>query len=393
LLNGRWLEWTTALHEKYGEVVRIHPDELSFIGPSAWQDIYCSRPQLPKPEIGVLRPGNGVPSVATTDSIEDHARQRRIIGHALSDRALREQEYILKNYTDHLIQRLHEQVKESQDGKTTVTDISRWYTYTTFDTIGDLEFGESFHSLDNREEHPWVSFIFNGLKYGMIFTAFHHFPPLKAEWLVPRSIQEKAREHYMWAYTRIEQRLQQKTDRPDFMHYVLENNGGEKGMSREEINSNATLLILAGSDTSATTCTSVTWFLVKNPSTLEKLKREVRSSFKSFDEITVTTAAKLPYLHAVIQEALRLHPSGPISVPRQVDRPSVTISGHPVPVGVCPSDTLFSQQTNISLGTSRHPPKNRLSLRLQLHRTSPLPTRALGQRRPREIRRRQEGLL
>jgi len=227
----------------------------------------------------------------------------------------------------------------------------------------------------------------------MIFTAFHHFPPLKAEWLVPRSVQEKAREHSMWAYTRIEKRLQQKTDRPDFMHYVLENYGGEKGMSREEINSNATLLILAGSDTSATTCTSETWFLVKNPSTLEKLKREVRSSFKSFDEITVTTAAKLPYLHAVIQEALRLHPSGPISVPRQVDRPGVTISGHPVPVGVCPSDTLFSQQTNTSLGTSRHPPKNRLSLRLQLHRTSPLPTRALVQRRPREIRRRQEGLL
>ena len=43
-----------ALHEKYGEVVRIHPEELSFISPSAWQDIYASRPQLPKPKIGTL---------------------------------------------------------------------------------------------------------------------------------------------------------------------------------------------------------------------------------------------------------------------------------------------------------------------------------------------------
>lgn len=54
LITGHWVEWTTSLHEKYGEVVRIHPDELSFISPSAWQDIYASRPQLPKSKIGTI---------------------------------------------------------------------------------------------------------------------------------------------------------------------------------------------------------------------------------------------------------------------------------------------------------------------------------------------------
>lgn len=333
LINGKWVDWTIALHEKYGEVVRIHPDELSFVSPSAWQDIFGGRPQLPKPKIGVIRTGNGVPSVATTDNFEDHARQRRIIGNALSERALREQEYVLKSYTDLLIQRLHEDAIENQDGKTATTDIGRWYTYTTFDTIGDLELGQSFHSLDNKEEHPWVSAIFNGLKFGMLLTIFHHFPLLKAEWILPKIVQEKAREHFVWASHRIEERLQQDTQRPDFMKYILDF-GGEKGMSREELDFNATFLILAGSDTSATTCTSVTWFLVKNPSKLEKLKQEVRSSFKSLDEITVASASQLPYLHAVIKEALRLHPTGPISVPREVDRPGTTICGHPVPVGV-----------------------------------------------------------
>ena len=272
--------------------------------------------------------------MAATDNFEDHARQRRIIGNALSDRALREQEYILKGYTDLLIQRLHEEVKESEDGKAAITDIGRWYTYTTFDTIGDLELGESFHSLDNKEEHPWVSAIFNGLKFGTFLTIFHHFPPLKAEWLLPKVFHDKAREHFSWASTRIEKRLQQETKRPDFMQYILDS-GGEKVMSRDQIDSNAILLILAGSDTSATTCTAATWFLVKNASKLQRLQEEVRSSFKSLDDITVTSTSTLPYLHAVIQEALRLHPSGPISVPREVDRPGVTISGHPVPVGVC----------------------------------------------------------
>lgn len=35
LLNGRMVHWTTKLHAKYGVVVRVHPDELSFIGSSA----------------------------------------------------------------------------------------------------------------------------------------------------------------------------------------------------------------------------------------------------------------------------------------------------------------------------------------------------------------------
>lgn len=54
LINGHWVEWTTSLHEKYGEVVRIHPDELSVISASAWQEIYNTRPQLPKPKIGMI---------------------------------------------------------------------------------------------------------------------------------------------------------------------------------------------------------------------------------------------------------------------------------------------------------------------------------------------------
>ena len=333
LLNGRWVEWTTALHSEYGEVVRIHPDELSFVGASAWRDIFASKPQLPKPKIGVIATSNGVPSVATTDNIEDHARQRRIIGNALSERALREQEYILKIYTDLLVQKLQEQVSEKRGAKSATVNIHKWYTCTTFDTLGDLQFGESFHSLETREEHPWVSTVFRGLKFGILLTVFHHFPPLQSKWLVPRIVREKAREHFQWASAQIDKRIDRKTERPDFMKYILEN-GEEKGMAREEIYSNSTLLIIAGSESSATTCTAATWFLVKNPATMNILQDEVRSSFKSMDDITVNSASKLPYLHSVIQEALRLHPPGPISAPRLVNRQGVTVSGHQIPVGV-----------------------------------------------------------
>lgn len=265
--------------------------------------------------------------------MEDHARQRRILGNALSDRALREQEDILKRYSNLLVEKFHEQIKDGRDSSTTV-DIGRWYNYTTFDTVGDLQFGESFHALETSEEHPWIMAIFHGLKFGMILTAFHHFPPLKASWIIPRIVTKKARQHFEWGCKRIEKRVQTETNRPDFMQHLLNNINDEKGLSMDELNSTATLLILAGSDTSATTCTSTTWFFLQNPEIWRRLQAEVRGAFKSLEDITVASAARLPYLHAVIQEALRLHPTGPISVPRVVDRPGTVISGHVVAEGV-----------------------------------------------------------
>ena len=274
-----------------------------------------------------------VPTLVTTDSIEDHARQRRIIGTALSDRALYEQEYILKRYSDLLVEKLHEKIKEDKEESISL-DMDRYYSYTTFDTIGDLQFGESFHALESSAEHSWVSAIFSGIKFGMLFTIFHHFPPLKATWLVPQFLLDKAERHFEWACQQVEKRIQTETDRPDFMKYLLKNNKDGKETTREEIDCNATALIVAGSDTSATTCTSVTWFILKNPQAMKKLQEEIRGSFQSIEDITIASAANLPYLHAVIQEALRLHPPGPVSGTRLVNRPGVMVSGHLIPEGV-----------------------------------------------------------
>jgi hypothetical protein len=44
LRNGNIVRWVKACHEKYGDAVRLAPDEVSFIsGETAWQDIYGFR--------------------------------------------------------------------------------------------------------------------------------------------------------------------------------------------------------------------------------------------------------------------------------------------------------------------------------------------------------------
>ena len=315
------------MHAKYGMVVRNHPDELSFIGASGWGDIYAARPALPKPTTGTLQTPSGVPSIVTIPDPQTHGRQRKILNPAFSEHALREQEYILQKYGDLLISRLREQGNE--------VNIIEWYNYTTFDVTGDLCFADSFRCLEAGDNHPWVAAVYRGVKFAQILTVFDHFPPLGAivKWCIPPSIQEKAQENHIYTRKKIDQRIALKSDRPDFMKYILENNR-EGGMTREDINSTVSLLVLAGSETSATTLTSATYYSLNHPRVFERLKKEIRDAFDHDpSSITVSAVSELPYLNAVITEALRLHPTNPVSIPRQVDRP-VEICGIMVPPGV-----------------------------------------------------------
>lgn len=89
-------------------------------------------------------------------------------------------------------------------------------------------------------------------------------------------------------------------------------------MNLEQIRSNASLLIIAGSETTATALSGVTFLLGTHPEVLAKLTEEVRSCFSSEGEITLLSVQKLKYMLAVLDETLRLYPPVPGSAPRVV---------------------------------------------------------------------------
>ena len=68
----------------------------------------------------------------------------------------------------------------------------------------------------------------------------------------------------------------------------------------------AVVLIVAGSETTSTTLTAATYYLLANPSYYEKLKHEIRTNFRSQSDITLQNLAKQPYLMACIEEAVSI---------------------------------------------------------------------------------------
>ena len=116
--------------------------------------------------------------------------------------------------------------------------------------------------------------------------------------------------------------------------YKILRHNDERGMTREEIIGTSRVLLVAGSETTATILCGATYFMLQNPAVLHRVQKEVRQTFKKEDDITlrsVSTSSSLTYLEAVLQESLRCYPSIPATLPRITGPEGAFIDGKHVP--------------------------------------------------------------
>lgn len=140
-------------------------------------------------------------------------------------------------------------------------------------------------------------------------------------------------DHGQLSQERLKRRLATQTNRPDFTSYILKYSD-ERGMTQQEMEHNAALLILAGSETTATLLSGCTYYLLTHSYACQRLVNEIRGSFRTDEEITILSTAKLSYLRCVLEESLRLYPPVPGITPRQVPKGGAFINGRFVPEGV-----------------------------------------------------------
>lgn len=229
--------------------MRISPNELAFNTPQAFRDIYGGRATgtcFPKDRSHYEPPANGVDHLVCAVDNASHSRQRRLLSHAFSEKALKDQEALIRGYVDTLITKLRTSVRDG----TSVVDIKAWMNFTTFDITGDLMFGESFDCLKDSQLHPWIGLIFNSMGALAFIGVVNQFPALKGllNLLLPREVKRVGEEHFKLSAEKVDRRLDADNSRPDFMSAILQNGLSEdKGqyadkeriMTRAEIHSNS----------------------------------------------------------------------------------------------------------------------------------------------------------
>ncbi|KAK6386250.1 Sir2 histone deacetylase Hst2 [Exophiala oligosperma] len=324
ILTGRDALDTVALHKKYGNAVRLGPATLSFVGtPEHWRDIYGFKGngqlENPKDPQFFENPKNGQANLIYT-SQADHQRQRRVISHAFADKSLRQQEQLLKSWADKLRTFLRQKIEAGE-----TIDMVRAYNYTTFDVMADLTFAEPLYMLDKSEYVPWVETIFKAIRISTRIRAIKSLGKSIGAFInilfmrIP-SINKRRLEHWGYTAKRVDKRLAQTPVRPDLWTRILESGGDphapESSFPIGEHHAIAAIFMIGGTETTATSLSGTTYYLLRNPEWMEKLKTELRSRFKSLEDIQFDQLTKLPILTACLKEGLRMYPPVPIGFPR-----------------------------------------------------------------------------
>lgn len=126
--------------------------------------------------------------------------------------------------------------------------------------------------------------------------------------------------------------LLDKAEHETVYHHLLNPKSGQE-LARDELRHEASVVVAAGTDTVGNTCNMALFHVLTNKSIEKKLRQEIREAWPDIEApMSLEKLEKLPYLTAVIQEALRLSHGVVAPLPRVVTE-TKCIGGYLVPEG------------------------------------------------------------
>lgn len=129
--------WIWQCHEIYGSVFRNRPDGLLFNTPGAFQAIYQSKSNVKKGKFYEMYPRKAG-SHNTWNCVDKlaHARKRRILNAAFSDKALKASEPYIVRHADRWCELL---LDGADKGWSCPRNVAEWSDYLVFDILGTFK--------------------------------------------------------------------------------------------------------------------------------------------------------------------------------------------------------------------------------------------------------------
>lgn len=322
VLRGQYHTYTFRLHEYYGsDVVRVGFNQVSLADPSELRRILATH-QFRK---GAIYEANQFlkPSVFSTTDPEVNKTRRRQLGTTYSMSTIRLLEDQVLEHGPLSLMKVWDNAIQSNAGR-----VNYYYSFhgLAFDVIGKLGFGECFGILPTGNNR-----IINAVHKTMRLVIAEGQIPLlkKMHWLVPE-LAEAQRFLIDVAHRAIDRRRGQEQPGHfiDILQKFLDARDPETGefLDRDSLTAEIVLLLVAGTDTTSNTLTWTIMHLMHNPEVYKRLKQEIRQVFSADKVIRFEEArSRLPYLHAVILESMRLSPSVSGYLPRRVPANTVLL--------------------------------------------------------------------
>jgi benzoate 4-monooxygenase len=295
----------------------------------------------------------------------EHTRKRKLVSHTFSARSVSQFEPYIRANLDTFVARWDALAaaqgasaavarEPNSDGYAHV-DCLKWFNYLAFDIIGDLAFGAPFgmlkagadvaavRSAATTSYAPAIQILNRRGEVSATLGCLPELKPWARHLPDPFFSQglEAVRQLAGIAVAAVERRLdgpgasqqqsQQQERRKDLLARLMEGRD-DKGepLGRDELTAEALTQLIAGSDTTSNSSCALLYHAVRTPHVLPKLRAELDDAVAkaaggtpgaAADEQTVPsfdTVRDLPYLSAVVNEALRHHSTSAIGLPRQI---------------------------------------------------------------------------
>lgn len=336
--SGKGYQRLKELHETYGDIVRTGPNEVSIVTPKVLELVHGPRSTCQKAgwyDVNLPRT-----SVHQMRDRKLHDRRRKSgWDKAFNSKSVKGYEQRVTKHTDKLLAYLSDQAGKPVDA----SKVLLWYTW---DIMGMLAFSRSFNNIESGKSHPLLELMHAELKPLGFLSPIPWLAYLLNR--LPPSL-SPVNAFFIYCASCVKERRKIEPPEPDVYTYLLE---GEKFFGDAELDEaltegDARLIIVAGSDTTASALASTIYYLARNPSIVETLRQELVShDLHNPGDLQPDMLKGLSYLNAIIDETLRIRPPVLGSVYRETSPDGLQVDDTYIPGDVTVLTPMYAIQTS-----------------------------------------------
>ncbi|PSR94493.1 cytochrome P450 [Coniella lustricola] len=341
-LSGRYPWMIEEALRKYGDVVRIAPNELVFITPQAAKDIYLAQRNNLElfVQVGYDAIDTGDGGISGETNPERHREIAKKLAPAFSTRNLRAKEGAIRKLLDLFIQRMQEHGGEA-------AEMQRWTDWLALDLSADMTYGKDLGQVRDMKDSVFLKATLKlnfflamsqlTRKFAFLSPLIYFTVPPSTWFVMPQLINMNSQD--------VQDRLarQGKTEHLDYFEQLVPADQPKPHNKKHlyHLENVSGQLLIAGWQPLANQFYSCIFFLLKEePHVLEALVREVRGAFREDAMIGFDSTTNLEYLNACVYESLRLHQDTVDGLPRI--SPGAVVDGVYVPQGVTCQISYFA---------------------------------------------------
>ncbi|CAG7931468.1 unnamed protein product [Penicillium olsonii] len=357
--RGMFIWEMERLHEVYGPIIRVTPNEVHIKDSDYYDEIYASNKRRREKVYDRVAKfdleGSGFSSI----SPEDHRMRRAQIEKYFSRQSVTNIEHVIYESIDKLDEHFQRAFKTNQ-----VVGVDAGFAGLTSDIIHNYAYGFNSGNLDHENFNENVRDGVNGLL--KLAHLLFHVPILQTIMkMLPLWVLEKCNP-YAYALQSQKADLLDRTtkfiqghsaelkNRP-IMEILCTSDMPEELREAVRLNNEGFAMVIGGIETTARSLAIAAFWLMTNDTIKNKLREELRTVMPTPDSRpTWSQLEQLPYMSAVVSETLRLSTGIANRSPRAAPSEALVYKGYVIPPGTPVSETNYFVLTDPEIFPDPH---------------------------------------